>query len=156
METFKVHVQLSWGIEKDYLVANDVEPGLQHRLETREHWQAVMENALINVPVGPYLPSNSVTPPIATAKVLSVAVAKPRELELPRTRSQFIMAEIWQQHDSATNFNFLHHDYSRWSRLQIKADVNYWCTQRRHPLITYLTKLRIVKQRQRLRSEIGY
>ena len=42
---FKVHVMLSWGEQRDYLVANDVEPGLEHRLATRENWQEVMREA---------------------------------------------------------------------------------------------------------------
>lgn len=153
METFKVHVQLSWGPKRDYLVANDVEPGLQHRLETRVHWQEVMENALINVPVGPYLPSKSVVPPISTAKVLSVTVATSADLQLQRTRSQFIMAAIWQKHDTEANYNFLHHDYQRWTQKQIWADVDYWCRKKHHPFITWITKQRIARQEQRWRAE---
>lgn len=48
---FKLHVVLSWGEERNYLLANDVEPGLEHRYQTRENWQEVMKGALINVPV---------------------------------------------------------------------------------------------------------
>lgn len=69
---FKVHVMLSWGEQRDYLVANDVEPGLENRLATRENWQEVMRGALINVPVAPYLPSGEPLPPMATAKVIDV------------------------------------------------------------------------------------
>ena len=36
---FLVHTQLSWGKTCDYLIANDVEPGLIHCYETRENWQ---------------------------------------------------------------------------------------------------------------------
>ncbi len=48
---FLVHTQLSWGKTCDYLIANDVEPGLMHRYETREDWQEVILDALINVPL---------------------------------------------------------------------------------------------------------
>lgn len=47
---FLVHTQLNWGKTCDYLIANDVEPGLMHRYETREDWQEVILDALINVP----------------------------------------------------------------------------------------------------------
>ena len=65
---FLLHVQLSWGIERDYLLANDVEPGLLHRYQTRKNWQEVIVDALINVPVAPYLPEGYPLPPMATAK----------------------------------------------------------------------------------------
>ena len=35
---FLVHTRLSWGKTCNYLIANDVEPGLMHRYETREDW----------------------------------------------------------------------------------------------------------------------
>lgn len=146
MTAFKVKVQLSWGPTKEYLIANDVEPGLQHRYETRKNWQDVMENALINVPVAPYLPSNKHVPPIATGKVVTVTVANEDEMKLLRTRSQFIMADIWQKHDTAGNYNFLHHDYSKWTQRQIYADVDYWCTGTHHPVITWLTRQRVKYQ----------
>ena len=75
---FKLHVVLSWGEERNYLLANDVEPGLEHRYQTRENWQEVMKGALINVPVGPYIKDNRVIPPIATAKVLDVTAVDSR------------------------------------------------------------------------------
>ncbi|KRL26577.1 hypothetical protein FD27_GL001256 [Limosilactobacillus frumenti DSM 13145] len=146
MTAFKVKVQLSWGPTKEYLIANDVEPGLQHRYETRKHWQNVMDNALINVPVAPYLPSNKHVPPIATGRVIKVTVASEEEMQLLRTRSQFIMADIWQKHDTAGNYNFLHHDYEKWTQRQIYADVDYWCTGAHHPIITWVTRQRIKYQ----------
>lgn len=61
-KVFVAHVTLSWGEKRDYLIANDVEPGLQHRLDTYgDSWNEVMQNALMNVPVAPYLPSNLVS-----------------------------------------------------------------------------------------------
>ena len=42
---FLIHTQLSWGKTCDYLIANDVEPGLMHRYETREDWQEVILDA---------------------------------------------------------------------------------------------------------------
>ena len=98
-KVFVAHVTLSWGEKRDYLIANDVEPGLQHRLDTYgDSWNEVMQNALMNVPVAPYLPSNSVQPPIATAKVSDVEARDfgPTEEKLQRTRSQFIMAAMWK------------------------------------------------------------
>ena len=154
MTAFKVKVKLSWGPTKEYLIANDVEPGLQHRYETRKNWQEVMDNALINVPVAPYLPSNKHMPPIATGKVIMVTVAKEDELKLLRTRSQFIMADIWQKHSTAVNYNFLHHDYDKWTQRQIYADVDYWCTGSHHPIITWLTRQRIDYQRHLYSREI--
>ncbi len=50
---FKLHVVLSWGEERNYLLANDVEPGLEHRYQTRENWQEVMKGALIKRPGWP-------------------------------------------------------------------------------------------------------
>ncbi|WP_076461030.1 DUF7679 family protein [Limosilactobacillus caccae] len=154
--TFLLHVQLSWGEERDYLIANDVEPGLMHRYQTRDNWQEVIIDALINVPVAPYLPSKAVNPPIATAKVMSVkaidlADAQP---DVQRTRSQFIMAVVWQKQTSAANYNFLHHDYDKWTQRQIKADVDYWCEHKRHPLTTLVTKWRCAEQRRRFHREI--
>lgn len=154
MTAFKLIVKLSWGPTREYLIANDVEPGLQHRYETRPHWESVIVDALINVPVAPYLPSNKHVPPIATGKVIAVAVAKESELNLPRTRSQFIMADIWQKHDTAGNYNFLHHDYGKWTQRQIWADVDYWCTGTHHPVITWLTRLRIKYQQRLYNHEI--
>lgn len=152
MTAFKVTVQLSWGPQREYLIANDVEPGLQHRYETRKNWQEVMDNALINVPVAPYLPSKRPVPPISTGKVVAVAVASQDELKLQRTRSQFIMKDIWQKHDTAGNYNFLHHDYDKWTQRQIWADVDYWCTGTHHPFITWVTRQRI-KHQQRLNRQ---
>ena len=100
-KVFVAYVTLSWGEKRDYLIANDVEPGLQHRLDTYGNsWNEVMQNALMNVPVAPYLPSNSVQPPIATAKVSDVEARDfgPTEEKLQRTRSQFIMAAMWEKH----------------------------------------------------------
>lgn len=95
---FVAHVKLSWGQEADYLIANDVEPGLASRRDRGDNdWNAVMLNALINVPVAPYLKDNRVTPPIATGLVTSLTAveAGPATAKLLRTRSQFIMAEMW-------------------------------------------------------------
>lgn len=153
---FKVHVVLSWGEQRDYLVANDVEPGLEHRLTTRKNWQEVMRGALINVPVAPYLPSGDPLPPIATAKVVDVtaidAAAMPKNLQ--RTRSQFIMAEVWQKQDAATNYNYLHHDYVPASQAQIKADVEYWCNGVTTTTVSVKTKARIVAQKKKLKKEL--
>lgn len=153
---FVVHVRLSWGEERDYLVANDVEPGLAHRLATRKHWQEVMNGALINVPVGPYLPSNQIQPPIATAKVISVKAIPVEKLQekLQRTRSQFIMADIWQRQSEEANYNFLHHDYDQSSQAQIKADIDYWTTGKVNSQIIKQTLARITDQRQRLKKEL--
>lgn len=153
--TFLLHVRLSWGEERDYLIANDVEPGLMHRFQTRDNWQEVIVDALINVPVAPYLPSNRVIPPIATAKVLGVSAVDSADVaaDVQRTRSQFIMAVVWKKQTAAVNYNFLHHDYDQWTQRQIKADVDYWCNQKQHPFITFVTKIRCAKQRQRLRGE---
>lgn len=154
--TFLLHVQLSWGEERDYLIANDVEPGLQHRYETRENWQEVIINALINVPVAPYLPSNAIIPPISTAKVLGVEAVESADIdpEIQRTRSQFIMAVVWQKQTVETNYNFLHHDYDEATQRQIKADVDHWCNGNHHPLINLTTKWRIAQQRRRLHREL--
>lgn len=148
-EVFVVQVELSWGEGRHYLLANDVEPGLAHRYQTRDNWQEVMLNALINVPVGPYLPDNSVQPPIATAKVTAVsAVAADSEkaVGLQRTRSQFIMAAIWQKQASTVNYNYLRHDYNEQSQQQIKADVDFWQNGHQHPAVVAQTKARIAEQ----------
>ena len=43
-KVFVAHVTLSWGEKRDYLIANDVEPGLQHRLDTYGNsWTEVMQ-----------------------------------------------------------------------------------------------------------------
>ena len=96
---FLVHTRLSWGKTCDYLIANDVEPGLMHRYETREDWQEVILDALINVPLAPYLPSGQPIPPIGTAKVIGVEAVDPAQVKktVQRTRSQFIMATIWKK-----------------------------------------------------------
>ena len=149
---FEVHVKLSWGPEKDYLVANDVEPGLAHCLATRENWQEVMIDALINVPVAPYLPDNAVLPPMATAKVISVRAvddSNPAVRDLQRTRSQFIMAAVWQKQDEDADYNYLRHDYVPDTQEQIKADVAYWKNGTQTPAVVAKTKARIAKQEQR-------
>ncbi|MBB1079964.1 hypothetical protein H5S09_08850 [Limosilactobacillus sp. STM2_1] len=152
---FLIHSQLSWGEKQDYFLANDVEPGLMHRYQTREDWQEVIIDALINVPVAPYLPSNSVIPPISTAKVIGVEAVDIQQANqnILRTRSQFIMAAVWKKQSSQANYNFLHHDYSKWTQRQIKADVDYWCNGHTHPFITLVTKLRRARQRYRLHQE---
>ena len=96
---FLIHTRLSWGKTCDYLIANDVEPGLMHRYETREDWQEVILDALINVPLAPYLPSGQPIPPIGTAKVVGVEAVDPSQVKenVQRTRSQFIMATIWKK-----------------------------------------------------------
>lgn len=149
MAAFKLHVILSWGEERDYLLANDVEPGLEHRYQTRENWQEVMRDALINVPVGPYLKSKCVIPPIATAKVLDVTACDQIDPTLQRTRSQFIMAAIWQKQTFEQDYNFMHHDYPSWSQKQIWADVDYWNTGQSHPVINLITKWRVMLQKHR-------
>lgn len=155
-KVFVVDVALSWGEKRQYLVANDVEPGLAHRLATRDNWQEVIVDALINVPVGPYLPANDVIPPIATGKVVGVHALDLDEVDqgLQRTRSQFIMAAVWRKQSATTNYNFLHHDYVPQSQAQIKADVNYWCNGVRNPKVTAQTKRRITMQEQRLAKEL--
>lgn len=146
---FLLHVQLSWGIERDYLLANDVEPGLLHRYQTRKNWQEVIVDALINVPVAPYLPEGYPLPPMATAKVIRVEAVELADVgpDVQRTRSQFIMAIVWQKQTAATNYNFLHHDYGKWTQRQIWGDVDFWCNHQRHPWITLITKWRCYWQR---------
>lgn len=153
---FVVQVKLSWGVEKQYLVANDVEPGLAHRYETRKNWQEVMIDALINVPVAPYLPDNAVQPPMATAQVSGVeayAADDPVVQGLQRTRSQFIMAAIWKKQTSEVNYNFLRHDYDEQSQAQIKADVDFWQNGRQHPAVTSRTKQLIAEQEKRFAAQ---
>ena len=153
---FVAHVKLSWGQEADYLIANDVEPGLASRRDRGDNdWNAVMLNALINVPVAPYLKDNRVTPPIATGLVTSLTAveAGPATAKLLRTRSQFIMAEMWQKQDVSVDATFLHHDHPQLSQYQIRADVDYWLNHRRHPVITLITKWRIRLQLARVKKE---
>ncbi|WP_301876423.1 DUF7679 family protein [Limosilactobacillus oris] len=153
---FTVQVKLSWGEERQYLLANDVEPGLAHRYATRENWQEVMIKALINVPVAPYLPDNNVQPPIATAEVVAVAAHDDKDEAiqgLQRTRSQFIMAAIWEKQSTTVNYNFLRHDYDQQSQEQIKADVDFWQNGRRHPAVTARTRELIQKQEERFREQ---
>lgn len=154
---FKVHVILSWGEQRDYLVANDVEPGLEHRMVTRKNWQEVMQGALINVPVAPYLPSGGPLPPIATAKVDDVVAITADEMptDLQRTRSQFIMAEIWQKQSSQVNYNYLRHDYVPASQEQIKADVDHWCNGTDTRAVSLVTKARIATQKKKFLKELG-
>ncbi|MFQ9705580.1 MAG: hypothetical protein ACLRX6_00575 [Limosilactobacillus pontis] len=154
---FKVHVILSWGEQRDYLVANDVEPGLEHRLATRKNWQEVMRGALINVPVAPYLPSGKPMPPISTAKVVDVVAIPADDLSegLQRTRSQFIMATVWENQDSRTNYNYLRHDYDLASQRQIKADVEYWCDGVATTTVVAITKARIAAQKKKFQKELG-
>lgn len=154
---FKVHVILSWGEQRDYLVANDVEPGLEHRLATRKNWQEVMRGALINVPVAPYLPSGKPMPPISTAKVVDVVAIPADDLSegLQRTRSQFIMAAVWENQDSRTNYNYLRHDYDLASQRQIKADVEYWCDGVDTTAVVAITKARIAAQKKKFQKELG-
>ena len=104
---FLVHTRLSWGKTCDYLIANDVEPGLMHRYEKN----------------------------------------------VQRTRSQFIMATIWKKQSALKNYNFLHHDYDKWTQKQIWADIDYWCNSKKHPIIDLITKWRCTRQHQRLRAE---
>ena len=154
---FKVHVILSWGEQRDYLVANDVEPGLEHRLATRKNWQEVMRGALINVPVAPYLPSGKPMPQISTAKVVDVVAIPADDLSegLQRTRSQFIMAAVWENQDSRTNYNYLRHDYDLASQRQIKADVKYWCDGVDTTAVVAITKARIAAQKKKFQKELG-
>lgn len=154
---FLIHAQLSWGAQRNYLLANDVEPGLLHRYQTRENWQEVIIDALINVPVAPYLPSDKVMPPIATAKVVGVEAVDLADVneEVQRTRSQFIMAAVWKKQSAATNYNFLHHDYVQWSQRQIQADVDFWCNGHRHPLTNLITLWHASQQRRRLHRELA-
>ena len=155
-EVFVVQVALSWGEHRRYLVANDVEPGLAHRYQTRGNWQEVMIDALINVPVGPYLPDDSVQPPMATAKVLgvtAVAADSAPARDLQRTRSQFIMAAVWQKQSTAVNYNYLRHDYVAQSQAQIKADVDFWQNGQQHPAVVAQTKARIAEQEQLFKAQ---
>ncbi|MGN1279439.1 MAG: hypothetical protein ACI4T4_02010 [Limosilactobacillus sp.] len=154
---FIVHVMLSWGEQRDYLVANDVEPGLEHRLATRENWQEVMRGALINVPVAPYLPSGDPLPPMATAKVSDVEARPAEDMPqgLQRTRSQFIMKDIWQHQSSVANYNFLHHDYDAASQKQIQADIEYWCNGTATTAISAETQARILRQKEKLKKELA-
>ncbi|MDO4902866.1 MAG: hypothetical protein Q3959_01240 [Limosilactobacillus sp.] len=149
---FKVLVNLSWGVQREYLIANDVEPGLDHRYKTRDNWQDVIIDALINVPVGPYLPDNSVQPPIATGKVASVEAVDsddPAVSGIQRTRSQFIMADIWRKQNADVNANFLRHDYDELSQKQIVADVDFWENGNRHPDVYDDTRRAIAAQEKR-------
>ncbi|MEN2245714.1 DUF7679 family protein [Limosilactobacillus fermentum] len=72
---------------------------------------------------------------------------------LLRTRSQFIMAEMWQKQDVSVDATFLHHDHLQLSQYQIRTDVDYWLNHRRHPLITLITKWRIRLQLARVKKE---
>lgn len=154
---FKVHVMLSWGEQRDYLVANDVEPGLEHRLATRENWQEVMRGALINVPVASYLPSGEPLPPMATAKVIDVEALSADKMpkDLQRTRSQFIMADIWQHQSSTANYNFLHHDYDPASQKQIRADIDHWSDGVDTAAVSAETQARILTQKKKLKKELA-
>ncbi len=153
---FLVRIQLSSGAERHYLLANDVEPGLMHRYQTREDWQEVIIDALINVPLAPYLPSKKITPPIGTAKVMGVKAVDLANVDnkVQRTRSQFIMAAIWKKQSALANYNFLHHDYDKWTQRQIQADVDYWCNSKHHLFVNLVTKWRCYRQRQRLQAEL--
>jgi hypothetical protein len=110
-----------------------------------------MVDALINVPVAPYLPDNTVLPPMATAKVISVRAVDdtdPAVVDLQRTRSQFIMAAVWQKQDENADYNYLRHDYVPETQEQIKADVAYWKNGTQTPAVVAKTKARIAKQEQ--------
>ncbi|MEY8442498.1 hypothetical protein AALA17_07680 [Lactobacillaceae bacterium 24-114] len=151
---FRVKVKLSGGKIRDYLLANDVEPGLRHRYETRDNWQDVLEGALINVPVAAYLGNGRHMPPIATGKVISVMPCLDELPRIQRTRSQFIMPEIWKQQTAEQNYNFMRHDYSYWTQKQIKADIDYWKNGQRHYGIEFITHLRSLLQNLHLNKEV--
>lgn len=44
------------------------------------------------------------------------------------------MATIWKKQSALKNYNFLHHDYDKWTQKQIWADVDYWCDSKNIPL----------------------
>ena len=72
---------------------------------------------------------------------------------MQRTRSQFIMEKKKKKQSALKNYNFLHHDYDKWTQKQIWADVDYWCDAKKHPVIDLITKWRCARQYQRLRAE---
>ena len=86
-----------------------------------------MRHALINVPGAPYLKANRGTPPIATGLVTSLTAveAGPATAKILRTRSQFIMAEIWQNQDDYDDANFMHHARPPLRQNQNRPDVDY-------------------------------
>lgn len=151
---FQVKVKLSWGEIRDYLLANDVEPGLKHRYETRDNWQEVLDGSLINVPVAAYLGKGRHMPPISTGKVIGVSPCNDKLPLIQRTRSQFIMPEIWERQTAEQNYNFMRHDYSYWTKRQIKADIDYWKNGKRHRMIEFITHLRAFFQNLHPNKEV--
>lgn len=152
---FELTVELPNGETGHYLAANDLEPAIMHRVQTRgSEWRNVWLDALFNVPVAPYLPKgDKQQPPIRTVRVIEVEKVEltPQLSKLMRTRSQFLPVDMWSKQSVADSFNFMHHDHSYWSQRQIEADIDFWKNKNRHPVINFITWLRIKQQRRRVR-----
>lgn len=143
---FELTVELPNGETGHYLAANDLEPAIMHRVKTRgDAWKNVWMDALFNVPVAPYLKKGSPhCPPIRTGRVLEVNQVEltPKLKKLMRTRSQFLPVDMWAHQSVAQSYNFMHHDHPYWSQKQIKADIDFWKNQEKHPAIDFVTWLR--------------
>ena len=154
---FELTIEFPNGKTARYLATNDLEPAILHRLKTRGNkWRNVWLDALFNVPVAPYLPKGAARrrPPIRTGKVLTVnkVPLTPERAKLPRTRSQFLPAEMWTKQSVDQSYNFMRHDHPYWSQKQIRADIDFWRHDHQHPFIDTVTVIRKKVQWHRLKK----
>ncbi|APR07748.1 hypothetical protein FAM21834_01090 [Lentilactobacillus parabuchneri] len=158
------------GMVKKYRLTMD----LQHALNGDPQGRNLLQNALIVVPLAPYLEFKyqkkmskdawkrfkvKTQPPFGIGRIIKFyQLSSARAHKFPVSRSQFVAAEYWKAGPYARVNRYLRHDYKWLTKCQISADITYWQRQlylkKPHPngccrLLTWIRVQIRLKQCQR-------
>ncbi|MFD1124706.1 hypothetical protein ACFQ22_04920 [Lentilactobacillus raoultii] len=111
---------------------------LQHALNGDPQGRNEMQNALLVIPLAPYLPGRKPRksqpqarkksdPPFGIGRVIEIYRLPANVAQrFQVTRSQFIGREYWTTRPFKICNTYLRHDYPWLSQKQIAADITYW------------------------------
>lgn len=125
---YYVEVETVQGESLIFQLPNDLQGAMRaYRHENPETWEALLKEALINIPSAPYTKANHYQPIIRLAKVKRSFSLKKQQRR--RSRGQFLTKDNWQQKGFKhfrDSLRFIQYDYPFKIRVRLLLDFWRW------------------------------
>lgn len=117
-----------------YLVPNDLREMIYQEFIAKNFRNGrdlnnTFSGSYINVPVKSYYDNYKITPPIRIGVVQKAHVIKTNyksRKKYPRTRSQFLLPDMFKKRIYGEISSFMEHDYNKIQKSMITYDIFYW------------------------------
>lgn len=128
---YYVEVETIQGESLIFQLPNDLQGAMRdYRHENPETWEALLKEALINIPSASYTKANHYQPIIRLAKVKKSFSLKKQQRR--RSRGQLLTKDNWQQKGFKhfrDSLRFIQHDYP--FKIRVRLLLDFWRWKRR-------------------------